>query len=68
MVKNLPDNAGATGDMSLIPRSGRSPEGGHGNPHQYACLENPMDRGAWWAVVHGVVKETDTPEHPCYLR
>ena len=37
-----------------------SPGGGHGNPHQYSCLENPMDRGAWWATVHCVTKELDT--------
>ena len=50
MIKNPPANAG---DMSSIPGSGRSPEGGHGNPLQYSCLENSMDRGAWWATVHG---------------
>jgi len=44
------------GDLGLIPESGRSPGGGHGNPLQYACLENPMDRGTWWATVHGVAK------------
>ena len=49
-------NAGDTGDMGLIPGSGRSPGEGHGNPLQYSCLENPMDRGAWWARVHGVTK------------
>ena len=43
-------------DLGLIPGSGWSPEGGHGNPLQYSCLENPMDRGAWWAAVHGVTK------------
>ena len=48
MLKNSPVNAG---DMGLIPGSGRSSGGGHGNPFQYACLENPMERGAWWAVV-----------------
>ena len=46
MVKNLPANAGDTGDVRLIPGSGRSPEGGNGNPLQYSCLENPVDRGA----------------------
>ena len=51
-VKNLPANAGDAGDLGLIPGSGRSPGGGHGNPLQYSCLENPMDRGAWWAAVH----------------
>ena len=46
-------DAEATGS---IPGSGRSPGGGHGNPLQYSCLENPMDRGAWWAIEHGVAK------------
>ena len=46
-------------DMNLIPGSGRSPRRGNGNPHQYSCLENPMDRGAWWATV---AKELDTTE------
>ena len=53
VVKNSPVNAGDTGS---IPRLGRSPEGGNGNLHQYFCLENSMDRGAWWATVHGVTK------------
>ena len=44
------------GDQGLIPRSGRSPGGGNGNPLQYSCLENSMDGGAWWAIVYGVVK------------
>ena len=52
-VKNAPANAGGTG---LIPESGRSPGGGNGSPLQYSCLENPMDRGAWQATVHGVAK------------
>ena len=47
-------SAGTTGDVSSIPGSGRSPGGGHGNPLQYSCLENPMDRGAWRATVHRV--------------
>ena len=55
MVKNLPANAGDTKDMSLIPGLGRSPGEGNGNPLQYSCLENPMDRGAWQATVYGVV-------------
>ena len=54
VVKNLPADAGDTGNIGLIPGSGRSPGGGHGNPLQYSCLENPVDRGAWWATVHGV--------------
>ena len=49
-------NAEDTGDMSSIPGSGRSPGGGNGNPFQYSCLENPLDREAWQATVHGVAK------------
>jgi len=56
VVKNLPASADDVGDMSSVPESGRSPGGGNGNPLQYSCLENPMDRGAWWATVHGVAK------------
>ena len=56
VVKNLPTNAGDTRDAGLIPWSGRSPGGGNGNPLQYCCLENPKDRGAWLATVHGVTK------------
>ena len=52
MVKNPPVNAGDTGDTSSIPGSGRSPGGDSGNPLQYSCLENSMDRGAWRATVH----------------
>ena len=44
------------GDLGSIPGSGRSPGEGNGNPLQYSCLENPMDRGAWWATVHGVAE------------
>ena len=47
-------NSGGTGDVGLTPGSGRSPGEGHGYPPQYSCLENSMDRGAWWAIVHGV--------------
>ena len=54
MVKNSPANAGAAGDMDLIPGLRRSPGGGHGNPLQYSCLEILMDRGIWWAIVHGL--------------
>ena len=57
MLKNLPAN---TGDMSSIPGSGRSPGEGNGNPLQYSCLGNPMDREAWRTVVHGVTKDSDT--------
>ena len=52
-VKNLPANAGDTGDVGSIPGLGRSPGGGSGNHLQYSCLENSMDRGAWWAMVRG---------------
>ena len=55
-VKNLPANAGDVRDSSSIPGSGRSPGKGNGNPLQYSFLENPMDRGAWRTVVHGVTK------------
>ena len=54
MVKNPSTDAGDLRDVGLIPESGRSSGGGHGNPLQYSCLENPMDRGAWRATVHGV--------------
>ena len=56
VVKNLPANAGDSGDASLILGLGRSPGVGCANLLQYSCLENPMDRGAWWATVHGVAK------------
>ena len=49
-------NAGDTGDAGSIPGSGRSPGGRNVNPLQYSCLKNPMDRGAWWAPVHGVIE------------
>ena len=49
-------NAGAAEDLVSILGLGKSPGGGHGNPLQYSCLENSMDRGAWWAAVHGVAK------------
>ena len=58
MVKNLPASAGDTGS---IPGLGRSPGEGNGNPHQYSCLENPMDRGTWQAIVQGVTN-SDTTE------
>ena len=60
VVKNPPANAGGIRDASLIPGSGRSPGGGQGNPLQDSCLENPMDRRAWLAAVHGATKELDT--------
>ena len=52
MVKNLPANAGDIRDSGSVPGGGRSPGGGHGNPLQCSGLENPMDRGSWWATVH----------------
>ena len=59
MVKNAPANAG---DSGLVPGLGRSPGEENGNPFQYSCLENSMNRGAWWATVHGVA-ESDMTEH-----
>ena len=56
MVKNLPANAGSSSGTGSILGLGRSPGGGNDNPLQYSCLENPTDRGAWWATVHGVAK------------
>ena len=55
-VKNLPANAGDIRDVGSVPGSGRSPGEGNGNPLQCSCLENPMDRGVWWATVHRVAK------------
>ena len=56
VVKNPPANAGATGEAGSVPGLGRFPGGGHGNPLQYSCLENSMDRGAWWATVQGSLR------------
>ena len=56
VIKNSSAKAGYITDEGLIPGSGRSPRDGHGNPLQYSCLENPRDRGAWWATVHIVAK------------
>ena len=56
VVKFLPANAGDIRDVGSIPGWGGSPGGGHGNLLQYSCLENPMDRGAWWATVHRVAQ------------
>ena len=55
-VKKLPANSGDEGAVGLIPGSGRSPGGEHGNPLQYFRSENPTDRGAWWAIVHRLAK------------
>ena len=57
MVKNMPANAGDIKDVGSIPGLGRSPGEVHGNPLQDSCLENPEDRGAWWATVQGVTKK-----------
>ena len=56
MIKNLPANAGDAEDTSSIPESGRFLEEGNGNPLLYSCMENPMEREAWLATVHGVAK------------
>ena len=56
VIKNLPTNAGDLRVAGMIPMSGRSPGGEHGDPLQYSCLEKPMDRGAWWATVHRVAQ------------
>ena len=59
VVKNPPANAGDIRDTGSIPGSGRSSGGGHGNPLQYSCLENPMDRRAWQATVHRITKSQE---------
>ena len=56
MIKNMLANEGDTGDMGSVPGSGRSPGEGNGNPLHYSCLENTMNRGAWWATDHGVTR------------
>ena len=62
VLKNLPANAGDIRDVGSIPGLGRLPGGGHDNPLQYSCLENPMDREDWWATVHRVANESETTE------
>ena len=64
MVKNPPVNARDKRDMDLIPGSGRSPGGAYGNPFQHSCLENPMDKGAWQATVHGAAKRQTLLKQP----
>jgi len=61
VVKNPSAKAGDVRHVDSIPGSGRSPGERHGNPLQYSCLENPTDRGAWWATVHGVTKSWIQP-------
>ena len=68
MVKSLPSNEGDAGDVGSVPGLGRSPGGGNGNPLQYSRLENPTDRGAWWATVHGVTEESDTTEQSTHIQ
>ena len=65
VVRNPPANEGDIRDVGSIPELGRSPGGGHGNPLQYSCLENPMDIGAWSAILHGVAElaTTEVTEH-----
>jgi len=58
-ISDNKESASNAGDTGWIPGSGRSPGKGNGHPVQYSCLGNPMDRGAWQAIVHGVVKESD---------
>ena len=62
VVKNLPANAEGLRDLGSVPRLGRSPGERQSNPLQFSCLENPMDRGVWWATVHKIAKESDTAE------
>ena len=65
VVKNLPNNAEDKRDSGSIPGLGRCPGGGHGNPLQYSCLEDPMDRGAWWATSCMVVKSHNRGDLAC---
>ena len=63
VVKNLLANAVDARDVDSFPGSGRFPGGGNGNPLQYSCLENPIERRAWWAIVYRAHRELDTIEH-----
>ena len=68
-IKNLPANAGVGGDVGSVPVLGRSPGEGNGKPLHYSCLENPMDRGAWQDIVHGVTKsQTRLSSHAFFLQ
>jgi len=62
VIRNLPANAEDARDVGSIPGSGRSPGGGHDNPLQYSCLENPMDRGAWRATLHRIMESDMTAQ------
>ena len=68
VVKNPADNAGDIRDASSVPGSGRSPGGGHGNPLQHSCLENPMDRGAWHAAVRSGAESDATKQQSTHTR
>ena len=68
MVKNPPASAGDINDVGSIPGSGRFPIEENGNPFQYSCLENPMDRGAWWATVRGVAESDMTEQFSMLAR
>ena len=68
VIKNLPANAEDLRDLGLITGLGISPGGGHGNPLQYSCLENPTDKGAWWATVQPESNTAEATEHACTLR
>ena len=63
VVKSLAASAGDVRETGLIPGWGRSPGGGHGNPFQHSCLENPMHRGAWWSPTHGIAKRLTPLSH-----
>ena len=68
MAQTVKESACCVGDLGSIPGLGRSPEGGHGNPLQYSCLENLTDRGAWWAAVHGVAKSRTRLSDLAYMQ
>ena len=67
VVKNIPPNAGDKRDVGSVAELGRSPREGNDNPLQYSCLEKPMDRGAWWATAHGVVKSWTQMSNLAYM-
>ena len=65
MIKNLPADAGDPRDAGSVPGLGKSPGEGNGNPLQYSCLENPRDRGAWWAAIYGVAQSQTRLKRLC---